>query len=619
MEEKNNEQKENLLIQNTSRLNSRQITDKDFANPSHIPYKDKLFLTPTEKYRIYGTFPTRMFLDIALAILCTIQITMISGPTMDYTKAFERFLYDVFLQNDAVSDGEFPRFKYIYTVDDLRNLVVDSRDKFFNLSDFAFGNMTLRTADNSSKILINIDYINGIDNNELMDEYNLTKDDAWIFQEENTKKQIKEKIKGIKTFSINYKMQSFEPYNFGDYYECFLWDIKQIFDFQRRYHIALSLDINYFPCKDITKNGNDFIKGSYWIPTIIMILSLVDLILSIRSLIISYKYYLNFQFRYSKIEIPIPRKKNPTKLKSKSKWDMIRKKDKNKFFFPMNYVQTFGNVVQLVSSILTLYEGAEVIVLTKYVVGIAAALSYLTLMKYLKFYPNFQTIISTILKSIPYLTVYFIGTMPIFLSFLVVAIANFPYSERFYSFTRVILNLFGMMNGDSIFDVIKDITDNNFFIGHVYIYFFNILFIFFVINIFVSIIEESFVTSKIKNQNHWIYSFVKKNQNPNEEKGNISRKEMRLIDEMRRKNLIRNALRKEGKNGKGNEKDNEINLMELIRDFDKFFDMVKKDIETITNEIKESKDCKMKYELKKYITKRISNLQNLIDEEQNSL
>ena len=34
------------------------------------------------------------------------------------------------------------------------------------------------------------------------------------------------------------------------------------------------------------------------------------------------------------------------------------------------------------------------------------------------------------------------------------------------------------------------------------------------------------------------------------------------------------------------QKDNEINLMKLINDFDKFFDMVKKDIEAITNEIK---------------------------------
>ncbi len=248
-------------------------------------------------------------------------------------------------------------------------------------------------------------------------------------------------------------------------------------------------------------------------------------------------------------------------------------------------------------------------------------------MKYLRFYSNFQTVINTILKSIPYLILYFIGTMPIFLSFVVFAVANFPYSERFYSFTRVILNLFGMMNGDSILDIINDIIENSFLLGHIYIYLFLILFICFVINIFVSIIEDSFVSSKIKNQNHWIYSFVKKNQNKNEEKGNISRKEMRLYDEMRRKSLIRNVLRKSSK--KINEKidkekliqndKGQLNLNESIKDFDKSFNKIKDEINNITNEIKESKDCKMKYELKQFILKRISNLQKLISEEKKTL
>ena len=606
MEKENNNksQKEKLLISNKSNDKNYKI---DFSNPSHIPYKDKLLLTPVEKYRIYGKFPSRMFLDIALAILCTIQITMISGPTMEYTKAVERFLYDIFLQNDAISDEEFHRFKYIYTVKDLAKLVRNSRDSFFELDEKSFGNMTLRTTENATKILVNIDYING-DNDELMGEYNLTKEDSWIFNESYSNKEIKANIKNIKSFYIQYKMQTFEPYNFGDYYECFLWDIKQVFDFERRYHFGVSLDIDYCSCKDLTKNGNTFIKGCYWIPTFIIILSLIDLVLCVRSLLISYKYYLNFQYRYSKMEISIPKENNPSKFKSKSKWDMIRKKDKKKFFSSINYIQTFGNIIQLVSALLTLYEGDEVIVLTKYVVGISASLSYLTLMKYLWYYPNFQTILTTILKSIPYLIVYFIGTIPIFVSFIIVAIANFPYSERFYSFTRIILNLFGMMNGDSILDVIKDVIGNSFFIGTIYIYFFNILFICFVINIFVSIIEESFVTSKIKNQNHWIYSFVKKKKNPNEEKGNISRKEMRLFDEMRRKNLIRNVLRKEESDdiNNNNEKGNDVNVMDLIKDFDKFFDMVRKDIETITNEIKESNECKMKHELKQYILKRIN-------------
>ena len=623
MEDLINPEKNDLLL--SKNIFSVQSL-KDLSNPSHIPYKDKLYLTPTEKYRIYGKFPLRLLLDIALAILSTIQITMISGPTTEYTKAVERFFYDTFLQNDNIHDKEVTRIKYIYTMDDLEDFVRESRDSFYELRDKSLGNLTFHETDEEfNNILLSIDYINKKDENELMEEYNMTKDDAWIFNETYDKFQRKKILNGIKSFLIEYKVNTFEPYNFGDYYECFQWDVKQIFDFEKRYHFSITLDISFSSCEDLTKNGNSFIKGSYWIPSFIILFSLIDFLLTIRSLIIGYKYFLSFQYKYSKEKIKIERENKPPKIKTK--WEMLRKKDKKNFVSRLNYLQAIVNIVQFLGSILTVYEGKEVIVVTKYIVGIAAALSYLNLMKYLRFYSNFQTVINTILKSIPYLILYFIGTMPIFLSFVVFAVANFPYSERFYSFTRVILNLFGMMNGDSILDIINDIIENSFLLGHIYIYLFLILFICFVINIFVSIIEDSFVSSKIKNQNHWIYSFVKKNQNKNEEKGNISRKEMRLYDEMRRKSLIRNVLRKSSK--KINEKidkekliqndKGQLNLNESIKDFDKSFNKIKDEINNITNEIKESKDCKMKYELKQFILKRISNLQKLISEEKKTL
>ena len=96
---------------------------------------------------------------------------------------------------------------------------------------------------------------------------------------------------------------------------------------------------------------------------------------------------------------------------------------------------------------------------------------------------------------------------------------------------------------------------------------------------------------------------------------------------MRRKSLIRNVLRKSSK--KINEKidkekliqndKGQLNLNESIKDFDKSFNKIKDEINNITNEIKESKDCKMKYELKQFILKRISNLQKLISEEKKTL
>jgi len=599
---------------------------KDYSNPSHIPYKDKISLSPIEKYRIYGKFPIRMIFDIALAILTTVQIIMVSGPTTEYTKAVERFFYDAFLQNDDYSEEEVQRIKYIYTMDDLVDMVNKSRDNYYDLNSISLGNFSFNYNENeTNKILVSIDYINKENDVELMEEYNMTEEDAWIFNDTYTNLERKKIINQIKTFFIEYKVNSFEPYNFGDYYECFQWDIKQIFDFERRYHFSVTLDMEFTPCQDLTENGNTFIKGCYWIPSFMLIFSLFNFILTVRSLVIAFKYYLNFQYVYSKENIKIERENKPPKIKTK--WDMLREKDKKNIVSRINYIQAIGNIAQFLAAALLLYEGSEVIIITKYILGIAAALSYLNLMKYLKYYSHFQTIIFTLLKSIPYLILYFIGTMPLFLPFVVFGIANFPYSERFYSFTRVILNLFGMMNGDSLIDVINDMIDNNFFLGHLYIYLFLFLFICFVINIFVSIIEDSFVSSKIKNQNHWIYSFVKKTDNKNDDKSKLSRTEMKLRDEMRRKSLIRTALNKAGKEEKDNiEKEKlilneqgQLNLNESIKYFDQTFNKMKDDIKNITNEIKESRECKMKNELKQFILKRISNLQKLISEEQKSL
>ena len=219
---------------------------KDYSNPSHIPYKDKISLSPIEKYRIYGKFPIRMIFDIALAILTTVQIIMVSGPTTEYTKAVERFFYDAFLQNDDYSEEEVQRIKYIYTMDDLVDMVNKSRDNYYDLNSISLGNFSFNYNENeTNKILVSIDYINKENDVELMEEYNMTEEDAWIFNDTYTNLERKKIINQIKTFFIEYKVNSFEPYNFGDYYECFQWDIKQIFDFERRYHFHLCSFFHY--------------------------------------------------------------------------------------------------------------------------------------------------------------------------------------------------------------------------------------------------------------------------------------------------------------------------------------------------------------------------------------
>ena len=636
MEEKEGIKRKELLLPKKNFLKQSVIFGlvNDYSDPDHIPYKDKMFLTPTEKYRIYGKFPVRMILDIILVILTTIQIVMINGHTSSYTRAFERFLNEMFLQNETPYDVEYPKIKYLYTMDQIVSHVQQSRNDFFNLGNLSIGNLTMEKPDIDTKIRVIINYLyNGKNKqNDLIQQYNMSKDDLWIFNETYSKYEIKKELLRMKYFLIHYKVRTFEPYNFGDYYECFDWSIDQYFSFKKRYHFEVSLNIKYSTCKDYSKNGDNFIKGEHWIPVLIVIFSLINLILTLRSIIINYQYYINFKYRYSKSQIEVEREdKSP---KYKSKWEILRSKEKNNIISKLNCLQVIQCLFQLFGGILSLYQGRDATTINRYMIGLGAAMGYFLLTRYLNYYYNFQTIFRTIMKSIPNLILYFFGTLPIFISFIIFAVANFPYSERFYSFTRVILALFGMMNGDSILDIINDITQNSYFLGQIYIYSFNILFICVVINIFVSIIEEAFVNSKLKNKNHWIYSFSKKEQKKNEEEGvGVTRGEMKMYEEMRRRNIIRDTLNM-NKERNINSKDNEIKTLndkvnirknkkrETIKDIDIFSNVLqeaKKEIRNVHKEIEDCKESKMKYELNQYLSKRISNLEKLISNVKNSL
>ncbi len=161
MEEKEGIKRKELLLPKKNFLKQSVIFGlvNDYSDPDHIPYKDKMFLTPTEKYRIYGKFPVRMILDIILVILTTIQIVMINGHTSSYTRAFERFLNEMFLQNETPYDVEYPKIKYLYTMDQIVSHVQQSRNDFFNLGNLSIGNLTMEKPDIDTKILVIINYL----------------------------------------------------------------------------------------------------------------------------------------------------------------------------------------------------------------------------------------------------------------------------------------------------------------------------------------------------------------------------------------------------------------------------------------------------------------------------
>ena len=605
-------------------------------NTNNLNIRDKLFINPIEKYQIFGKFPWRFILNIFLVILTTVQVLLVDSSTTSYSRAEERFFHEQFVDQGEKYKKTFPLKKYIYTIEELKEHVSNSVNKFYNLSNLSLENVTYPSKKNY--LPLNFTYLNYFYNDSSNITYenyfNITQDNLGPFTDSNQTKLLN-MLRIIKFFTIDYRIRTFAPYNFGDYFECFIWDIIQKYNFEERNHFIVSLNIKRGACEDKSYSKFGFIKGSYWIHVIVLIFSIINLYLTSISIYHTYKYYYSLKMKYKKVYIEEYEKNG----ESISKWDILREKEKKKFFSYWDFVQFFCHVLQIFDAILSLYEGVDIVVYTQYVTGFAACLSYIILGKYLYYYWQFNSIFNMMNKSIRRLLLYFIGTSPIFLGFIFFGYANFWGSERFTSVTLTMTTLLSMMNGDSILDIINDLESNGFFIGCIYSYSFGIMSICVICNLFVSIIEEAYVNTKIKNKDHWVYSFLKKKEEEENEE-EVTKMKRKKIQDYRSKNIIRAAFEEDEQlniaknlnnsldalnmtiNSNNNNiymNNNNLNIEQEIR---KYKEMIEKGIEeseNISNELINAGYTNIKEEIIKILLNRIMSLENKIKSIHNSI
>lgn len=97
--------------------------------------------------------------------------------------------------------------------------------------------------------------------------------------------------------------------------------------------------------------------------------------------------------------------------------------------------------------------------------------------RYIEYANNYSIFYVTIKNSLPSVIRYLIGVFPVFLGYIFFGLCIFWRSERFTTFSDVMIILFSLAQGDSVFAAFKDLEGLYFFLGQVYLYSFCILFI----------------------------------------------------------------------------------------------------------------------------------------------
>ena len=491
--------------------------------------KDQIFHNPVEKYAIYNKFPFILFFLLFIIIFSMYRLVN-NTKENEEGRYFKHFLYEMFLPLDDDNDDKdktgfsYQQHLYIYNLEQLNNTINTSIYNYYEIEDNSIENITFINKGENDEVPPPEMYINYL--NDKIEEipgnlsFYLNKND---FGPLNDAENAKIFINNITSFKIVYYLMSIlPPLNKGTQERYICYQIKQVYSFESLANIDLYLNYKKIKCPN-----KDFVSNEFWIEIFIIILCIVCWIFNIIHIIKRYKIYSVYKIEEEKNNLEDI--KMTDKLKDKfAKEDIffnyLIKKKKNigkrlEILDIWTALSLISSAIQIIGAILTLFDPHQFNPLTGFITSMGICLSLLIFIKYLENLGSCSIIYETIRRGLPTSISYLIGVLPVFLGYCIFGKCIFWRSEFFGTLTDSIATLFSLLHGDSVYGILDDLIHINFFLGTLFCYSFCILFIVIVMNVFLGIVGEAFVTKKEKKYNQqWIYSILKMEENEKRKK-----------------------------------------------------------------------------------------------------
>ena len=508
------------MEENDKLLNGDEGGNEEVVEPNSKFAKDQMFLNPLEKYAIYNKFPFVLTLHIFLVIFLIYQLISNCAENEE-GRHFKHFLYEMFLPLDDDNDGKdktrftYQQHLYIYNVDELKDIINQSLTNYFYIENISIENITYMYKNDSggaSPPEMHINYLRdkiGELPGNLSFELTLN-DYGPLNDNENAKKFIN----NITSFKIVYRLMTIFPNsnkNENLEQKCIGHEIEQIYSFENSANIDLYLKYNKIACPN-----KNYIDDIFWSQIIIIILSIISLLYTYFHIVKRYKYYL----LYKKEEAKKYKNENKEKDELKEVFDkedvifnylIKRKKPSNKKYKIVDIwtiISLVGNAMQIIGAILTICDPYQFNSLTGFITSMGTVLALLIFIKYMENLGSCSIVYETIERGVPPSINYLVGVLPVFIGYAIFGKCIFWRSEFFATLTDAIASLFALMMGDSVYFIFDDLIKNHYFFGTIYCYSFCIMFIVIVMNIFLGIIGEAFVTKKEKKFKQWIYQIL---------------------------------------------------------------------------------------------------------------
>jgi hypothetical protein len=175
----------------------------------------------------------------------------------------------------------------------------------------------------------------------------------------------------------------------------------------------------------------------------------------------------------------------------------FKQSDKKKWFA----FNVLSNIVQILGALACMRITRRMDIDLRFsLLGLSAISAWISLVRYLRFFHIYYVLIRTLAHAVPQCIRFVTGVAPILLGYALLGTCLFYQSVMFTTIGDSLATLFSLLNGDIIRDSFTELGFLMPFWGHVYLYSFLCLFIYVVLHIFISIVEESYFNSRQRQQ-----------------------------------------------------------------------------------------------------------------------
>eukprot|EP01029_Cantina_marsupialis_P031246 TRINITY_DN8907_c0_g1_i1.p1 TRINITY_DN8907_c0_g1~~TRINITY_DN8907_c0_g1_i1.p1 ORF type:complete len:669 (-),score=188.98 TRINITY_DN8907_c0_g1_i1:111-2117(-) len=447
--------------------------------------------------------PMRMIIHILLMLTTTalilVQNVEDAGYYISARQAFMHYFYP--------EDFDFGTYDWnVYDIKDVVANVKRSVSNFYNLPDISVDYYELLKDDKGAiigpelKVVQYQDFDKALrtDTMHLNDVetkyYSLNEQDLGPLQDK-TKEELRRFFEAIVYLKMEMKMKNYAITSFSS--SCLVWDVNVYYHFENRG--VMRLDLEQFVSGTCDEKGFEFgaiLERFMWLNALVFIFAIWNIILMVRWLMRSIKLFSQvIQWQQQSTKDPNAR----VLVDNPNMWKKLTNKDKLHFFNIWFFITNIANICLIIVSVMNIINFRNRIpteTLSNFLLGTGCACLYFSLVRFLESRKAFYVLVLTLWRGIPRVMKFMVGVAPVMLGYAWFGVAYFGFqSDCFRSFTDSMVTLFAVLNGDVIRDTYVDIMYYAPVVSQIYLYSFICLFIYVILNSFVAIVQEAFMST----------------------------------------------------------------------------------------------------------------------------